>query len=203
MIADVRRAEAVLMQAYGAVMFGEASKRLQERAGSRESYQRLAAMGSRTDGLGSAEAGFIAERDSFYLGSVTEDGWPYIQHRGGPTGFLRVLDPKTLAFADYAGNKQYITAGNLATNDRVALFLMSYPEQARLKVIGHARVVQPEANAALASQVHVAGYKAKVERVMVIDVVGFDWNCSQHITQRWTAGELEEALPGWRERASI
>src|SRR5579875_3444065 len=133
-------------------MFGEASKRLQERAGSRAQYERLAAMGSRTDGLSASEAEFIAERDSFYLGSVTEDGWPYIQHRGGPKGFLRVLTPTTLAFADYAGNRQYITAGNLETNDRVALFLMSYPEQARLKVIGHARVVASKKDPALEVQ---------------------------------------------------
>ncbi|HLI77252.1 MAG TPA: pyridoxamine 5'-phosphate oxidase family protein [Acidobacteriaceae bacterium] len=178
------------MQSYGAVMFGEASKRLQERAGSRAQYERLAAMGSRTDGLSASEAEFIAERDSFYLGSVTADGWPYIQHRGGPKGFLIALDAKTLAFADFAGNKQYISAGNFETNDRVSLFLMSYPEQARLKVIGHAHVVDAGADAALEARVAVPGYRAKVERVVVIDLVAFDWNCSQHIERRWSAGEL-------------
>src|ERR1017187_1448900 len=110
---------------------------------------------------------------------VTEDGWPYVQHRGGPKGFLRVLDGKTLAFADFSGNKQYITAGNLATNDRVALFLMDYPNQARLKIIGHAKVV--EGDKELEAKVRVAGYPAKVDWVMVVEVVGFDWNCSQHI----------------------
>ncbi len=179
------------MQTYGEVMFGAASKRLQERAGSRAQYARLAAMGQRTDGLGDFEAEFLAERDSFYLGSVTPDGWPYIQHRGGPKGFLRVLDPQTLAFADFAGNKQYISAGNFETNDRVALFLMSYPEQARLKVIGHAGVVEAGVDAALDARVAVPGYRARVERIVVIKVVAFDWNCSQHIEPRWNAEELE------------
>lgn len=179
-----------MFQTFGAVMFGEASKRLQAKHGSRAQYERLAERGPRHDGLSEFEAAFIAERDSLYLASVTEDGWPYVQHRGGPKGFLRVLDPKTLAFADYAGNKQYITAGNLETNDRVALFLMSYPEQARLKVIGRARVVEAGENPALERQVAVPGYGAIVERVVLIDLVAFDWNCSQHITPRWTETEM-------------
>ncbi len=178
------------MESYGAVMFGKASQRLQERAGSRATYQRLAAMGARTDGLGAAEAEFLAERDSVYLASVTADGWPYVQHRGGPMGFLRVLDAKRLAFADFAGNKQYISAGNFETNDRVAVFAMSYPEQARLKVIGHARVVELGGDPALEARVAVEGYRAKVERVVVIEVVAFDWNCSQHIEPRYTREEI-------------
>ena len=127
---------------FAKTMFSPAAKLLQGQHGSRAQYERLAALGSRDEALGDFEQQFIAARDSFYLGSVTEDGWPYIQHRGGPTGFLHVLDGRTLAFADFAGNKQYITAGNLATNDRVALFLMDYPHQARLKIIGHARIVE-------------------------------------------------------------
>jgi predicted pyridoxine 5'-phosphate oxidase superfamily flavin-nucleotide-binding protein len=185
-----------MAQSYGAVMFGEASKRLQQRAGSRAQYERLAERGVFREGLGEFERGFITERDSFYLGSVTEDGWPYIQHRGGPPGFLRVLDPKTLAFADYAGNKQYITAGNLATNDRVSLFLMSYPEQARLKVIGHARLVERGQEPELEQKVQVPGYRAVIERVMVVDVVAFDWNCSQHITPRWSQAEFAAVEKG-------
>ena len=180
-----------MSQSVGEVMFGEASKRLQECAGSRARYERLAAIGQRTDGLGEFEAEFLAERDWIYMATVTADGWPYIQHRGGPKGFLRVLDPDRLAFADYAGNKQYISAGNFETNDRVALFLMSYPEQARLKVIGHARVVELGTDPVLEARVAVPGYRAKVERVVVIAVVAFDWNCSQHIERRWTAGELD------------
>ena len=181
-----------MTQAYAKTMFSEAAKRLQERHGSRAQYERLAQLGSTEGVLGSMEQEFIGQRDTFYLASVTVDGWPYVQHRGGPKGFLRVLDGKTLAFADFAGNKQYITAGNMETNDRVALFLIDYPAQARLKIIGHAKVV--EGDSALEAKVRVAGYKAKVERVVVIAVTAFDWNCSQHITQRWTKEEIEGAV---------
>ena len=181
-----------MAQVYAATMFGEAAKRLQAEHGSRAQYERMAALGQRQDELGEFEQEFIGQRDSFYIASVTEDGWPYVQHRGGPKGFLRVLDGKTLAFADFSGNKQYITAGNLATNGRVALFLMDYPYQARLKVIGHARVV--EGDKELEAKVRVTGYPAKVEWVVVVEVVGFDWNCSQHITPRWTREEIEAVM---------
>ena len=179
-------------RAFAKTMFSDAAKRLQERYGSRAQYERLAERGEIRDALGPMERDFIARRDSFYLASVTADGWPYVQHRGGPKGFLRVLDGKTLAFADFTGNKQYISAGNLATNDKVALFLMDYPYQARLKMIGHARVV--EGDKALEAKVRVEGYTAKVEWVMVVDVVAYDWNCSQHITPRWTREEIEAVL---------
>ena len=179
---------------YARTMFSEAAKRLQEQHGSRTQYGRMEESGAANDRLRGGEAEFIRQRDSLYMASVTPDGWPYVQHRGGPKGFLRVLDEKTVAFADFAGNKQYITAGNLATNDRVALFLMDYPEQARLKIIGHARIVEVGADPALEEMVRVKGYGAKVERVMVIAVTAFDWNCSQHITPRWTREEMEAGL---------
>ncbi|HEV2645880.1 MAG TPA: pyridoxamine 5'-phosphate oxidase family protein [Acidobacteriaceae bacterium] len=180
-------------RAYAKVMFSEAAKRLQEQHGSRAQYERLAERGESGDGLGPMERDFIARRDSFYIASVTEEGWPYMQHRGGPKGFLRVLEAKMLAFVDYAGNKQYITAGNLETNDRVALFLMDYPHEARLKVIGHARAV--EGDTELEARVKLEGDNAKVERVVVIEVVAFDWNCSQHITPRWTEEEIARLSP--------
>jgi predicted pyridoxine 5'-phosphate oxidase superfamily flavin-nucleotide-binding protein len=180
--------------AYAKTMFGTATKRLQEQHGSRAQYERLAERGEIDEALGPFEREFIGARDSFYIASVTQDGWPYMQHRGGPKGFLRVLDGRTLAFADFAGNKQYITAGNLETNDRVALFFMDYPQQARLKLVGHARLV--EGDKELEAKVRVEGYKAVVERVMVIEVVAFDWNCSQHITERWTRAEIEGASEG-------
>jgi uncharacterized protein len=175
-------------RAFAKVMFSEAAKRLQEQHGSRAQYERLEERGESGNALGPMERDFIARRDSFYIASVTEDGWPYMQHRGGPKGFLRVLEGKMLAFADYAGNKQYITAGNLVTNDRVALFLMDYPHEARLKVIGHARAVERDRE--LEARVRLEGDDAKVERVVVIEVVAFDWNCSQHITPRWTEEEI-------------
>lgn len=141
-----------------------------------------------------AEIAFIAERDSFYIATSSENGWPYIQHRGGPKGFLRVLDDKTLAFADYRGNRQYITTGNLAANDRVCLFLMDYPRRGRLKIYAHAEVKETRDDASLADQFAIPGYKAKVERVMILHLEAFDWNCSQHITPRFTEAELAEAL---------
>lgn len=141
-----------------------------------------------------AELAFIAERDSFYIATSSENGWPYIQHRGGPKGFLRVLDEKTLAFADYRGNRQYITTGNLAANDRVCLFLMDYPRRGRLKVYARAEVKEVRDDASLVDRFAIPGYKAKVERVMILHLEAFDWNCSQHITPRFTEEELAEAL---------
>jgi len=179
---------------YAKTMFSPAAKRLQEQHHARAQYERLAAQGPSQSALGPDEIAFIAARDSFYIASVTEDGWPYMQHRGGPTGFLNVLDGKTLAFADFAGNKQYITTGNLATNDRVALFLMDYPHQARLKIIGHARIVELGVDPVLEARLRDPNYPAKIERMMVIDVAAYDWNCSQHITPRFTEQEFAHAI---------
>jgi len=143
--------------------------------------------------LGPDEIQFIAERDSFYLGSVGETGWPYIQHRGGPKGFLRVISNTQLAFGDYNGNRQLLTTGNVAKTDRVSLFLMNYPVRERLKIIGHAHVLGAEEAREIALELIVpAG--AKIERVFVIDVVGFDWNCPKYITPRFTREEVAEAV---------
>ncbi len=153
------------------------------------------------DPLSEDEQAFIAERDSFYLGTVSETGWPYIQHRGGPRGFLKVLDAKTLAFADFSGNRQMLSTGNLAKNDRVVLFLMDYPQRARLKILGHARVIDAKENPDLLPKVLPEGFKAaQVERIFVIDVLSYDWNCSQYITPRFTADEVEAAVTPLRER---
>jgi uncharacterized protein len=179
---------------FAKTMFSPAAKRLQELHNSRAQYERLAALGPRDESLGDFEEQFIAARDSFYLGSVTDDGWPYIQHRGGPAGVLQVLNGRTLAFADFAGNKQYITAGNLATNDRVALFLMDYPHQARLKIIGHARIVELGQDPALEARFHQTAYPAKIERIVVISIIAYDWNCSQHITPRFTEEEFARGI---------
>jgi uncharacterized protein len=149
--------------------------------------------------LGPDERAFIRARDSFYLASVGETGWPYIQHRGGPKGFLRVLDDTHLAFADYRGNRQLITTGNVAISDRVALFLMDYPARERLKIIGRAHVL-PLAQAADIVANLPAPPDAALERVFVIEAIGFDWNCSQHITPRYTAEEVAEATQPLRER---
>ncbi len=146
------------------------------------------------DPLSDAEIEFILARDSFYLGTVSETGWPYIQHRGGPKGFLRVINPTTLAFADYQGNRQLLSAGNLSVNNRVSLFLMDYPRQARLKIIGYAKIENAKSHPDLTATLSDPGAKARVERIVSIDVVSFDWNCFRHITQRYSLEEVEELV---------
>jgi predicted pyridoxine 5'-phosphate oxidase superfamily flavin-nucleotide-binding protein len=133
---------------------------------------------------------FIAERDSFYMASVSETGWPYVQHRGGPRGFLKVLDDRTLAFADYRGNRQYISTGNVLANDRVSLIMVDYVQRARLKLYAHAEVLTPDADPALTALVTVPGYKARIERIFRLRLAAFDWNCPQHITPRHTEEEF-------------
>jgi predicted pyridoxine 5'-phosphate oxidase superfamily flavin-nucleotide-binding protein len=156
--------------------------------------------GTPPDTLTSEEIEFIAQRDSFYLGSVTENGWPYIQHRGGPIGFLRVTSQQMLAFADYKGNRQLISTGNFTASDRVSLFLMDYPQRTRLKILGHARVVDAREQPALADSVADPSVRKDVERIMLVDVVSYDWNCPQHITPRFTAAEIETAIKPLRDR---
>lgn len=152
------------------------------------------------DPLGEAEARFIADRDSFYLGSVGETGWPYIQHRGGPKGFLKVLDPSTLAFADYRGNRQLLSTGNFNANDRVALFLMDYKNRSRLKILGRVRVEDIREHPALAEQLAQRDVQVKVERIILIEVLSFDWNCPKHITPRYSLDEVEETITQLRTR---
>jgi hypothetical protein len=152
------------------------------------------------DPLGEAEAGFIAARDSFYLGTVNEDGWPYIQHRGGPAGFLRVLDPTTLAFADYKGNRQLLSTGHLSVNDRVALFLMDYPNRTRLKILGRARIEDARAHPELLARVTDRAMRSKAERVVLIDVISYDWNCPSHITPRYSVEEVQALVQPLKAR---
>ncbi len=153
------------------------------------------------DEMGAQEELFIQRRDSFYLASVNSDGWPYIQHRGGPRGFLKFIDGHTLGFADLSGNRQLLTSGNVATNDRVALFLMDYARRERLKIIGHAEIVSAKANPSLAAEFAPDGVPARmVERVFRIRVTGFDWNCPNYITPRFTADEVEQAAAPLKRR---
>jgi predicted pyridoxine 5'-phosphate oxidase superfamily flavin-nucleotide-binding protein len=152
------------------------------------------------DTLTDEETEFIQSRDSFYMATVTETGWPYIQHRGGAPGFLRVIGPNQLAFADYKGNRQMLSTGNLAANDRVTLFLMDYPSRNRLKIMGHARVEDAREHPELVAQFAEPNMQRMVERVFFIDVVGFNWNCPQHITPRYTAAEVEKAVEPLKRR---
>jgi len=152
------------------------------------------------DVLTEDEIAFIQARDSFYMATVNEDGWPYIQHRGGVRGFLRVVNPGLLAFADYKGNRQLLSTGNVTTNDRVTLFLMDYPQQTRLKILGHARVEDAGEHPELVGKLAEPGVRRDVERLFFIDVVSFDWNCRKYITPRYTLEEIAEFVTPLRRR---
>jgi predicted pyridoxine 5'-phosphate oxidase superfamily flavin-nucleotide-binding protein len=152
------------------------------------------------DKFTSEEAAFIARRDSFYMATISETGWPYVQHRGGPPGFLKVVDEKTLAFADYRGNRQYISVGNLRADDRAALILMDYAHRTRLKIFAHVETAPLEANPGFATLVAMPGYKAKPERILLLRLVAFDWNCPQHITPRFTEAEIGDSVRPLRDR---
>lgn len=174
---------------YTRLAFTPSVKKVQEEQGSRRSYARMEHAGDRFE-LGANERAFIATRDSFYMASVGDNGWPYVQHRGGPKGFLRVVDSTTLAFADFSGNKQYISTGNVLDNRRVALILMDYAHRRRLKVWAGAEIIDPESDPELATLVDSEDYPARIERIFRLDVQAWDWNCPQHITQRFTVEEL-------------
>jgi uncharacterized protein len=176
-----------------------AVKAIQAEQGSRAAYSTRDGETAR-DQLTESEAGFIATRDSFYMASVGETGWPYIQHRGGAPGFVKVLSSTQIAFADFRGNRQYVSAGNLSKDDRAALFFMDYPSRTRLKLLGHVRTVNLAADPELAARLIDPAYRAKVERAFVIDVEAFDWNCPQHITPRYTLEELEPAISALKAR---
>lgn len=149
------------------------------------------------------EAAFIAERDSFYLATVSESGWPYVQHRGGPPGFLKVLDDTTLALPDFAGNRQYISLGNVSADDRVSLILVDYPRRARLKILARMEARDLSTDPELAQRLVLPGYRARVERALVLRLETFDWNCPQHITPRFTMVEVEAVALPLRERLAV
>ncbi|MTI42341.1 hypothetical protein JM93_01775 [Roseibium hamelinense] len=167
--------------------------------GSRESYEAFDHPDAPADDrLTGIEAAFIMDRDGFYQATVSETGWPYVQFRGGPKGFLKVLDEKTIAYADYRGNRQYITSGNLRTNDRISLILMDYPNRRRLKIWARASQVEAKDDPALMSRLKMDGYRALPERAMILTVEAIDWNCPQHIPRRFTIEELEPQLTAMR-----
>ncbi|MGB6744305.1 MAG: pyridoxamine 5'-phosphate oxidase family protein [Terracidiphilus sp.] len=188
-------------RSFAELAFTPGVKEQQEKHGSRHLYARVEQSGEAGDRLGPDEREFIATRDGFYMASVSETGWPYVQYRGGARGFLRVLDESTLGFADLRGNKQYISTGNLGHDNRVALFLMDYPGQSRLKILGRAEIHEGDAAAReLIEKLRVPEEKTPAERAIVIRVEGFDWNCPQHITPRYTQEELVEFLGPMRRR---
>lgn len=175
---------------FAEIAFTATVKSFQEMHGSRKAYVKMEGGEDHHNVLGDAEADFIASRDSFYMATVSETGWPYVQHRGGPTGFIRVLDENTIGFADFRGNRQYVSTGNLAHDDRVSLFFMDYPSKTRLKLLGRVRLVELDDTETL-SQLELPDSRARVERGMIIKVEAFDWNCPQHITPRYTTADIE------------
>jgi uncharacterized protein len=169
--------------------------------GSRDMWENF--KGHRTfDRFTANEIAFIAARDSCYMATISESGWPYVQHRGGPAGFLKVLDDKTLGFADFRGNLQYISVGNLGADDRASLILMDYPNRARLKILAHVEVRNLRDDPELAERLSLPGYKAKPERAFLLHLETFDWNCPQHITPRYTLPEIEAAVAPLRARVA-
>lgn len=182
------------------VVFTPAVKEVQERKGSRLAYARMAEKGGWRRTVTEDLARFIAQRDSFYLGTASADGQPYIQHRGGEPGFLKVLDERTLAFADLKGNRQYITTGNLAENDKAFIFLMDYPNRRRIKIWGRARVVDDDAE--LLARLADPDYRGVAEQAVVFEIVAWDINCPQHITRRFTEAEVAELIAPLKRRIS-
>ncbi len=185
---------------FGSLVFTPVIKTLQEKYGSRRQYARMEAGPPSKDRLGADESTFIAEQDTFYIATVGSTGWPYVQHRGGPAGFLKVIDSSTVAFADFRGNKQFISTGNLMTDNRAALIMVDSPRQARLKLLGRVEVLEGEAASAWIERLRQPGYQAVIERVYVIKLEAFDWNCQQHITPRFTAEQIQEALAPFEQR---
>lgn len=175
---------------FAELAFTDTVKGIQHTQGSRNAYARMEGVEDSHYQLGQLETEFIAQRDSFYMASVSETGWPYLQHRGGPAGFMRVIDERTLGFADFRGNRQYVSTGNFQTNDRVSLFFMDYPNRRRLKLLGRVRLLG-EQETDLLSRLTMAQYRAHIERGFVINVEAFDWNCPQHITPRYTRSEVD------------
>ena len=190
---------------YPAIAFTDDVQAVQHEHGSDAFYDRkrvAATATAESDALTDDEIEFLAERDGFYLATVSETGWPYVQHRGGPPGFVRVLDDHTIGWADFRGNLQYISAGNLGGDDRVAMITVDYARRRRLKIFGHARIVTADQDPDLIRSLSHAQYDAVVERAVVVSVDAFDWNCPQHITPRFSAAELEPALADMRQRLS-
>lgn len=173
------------------VAFSPAVKAIQARKGSREAYARSEQRGWRTE-VDDNLAAFLADANSFYFATASADGQPYIQHRGGPKGFLKVLDKQTLAFADYAGNQQFITQGNLTENAKAYIFVMDYAHRRRVKIWGEARVVEDDE--ALTASLMPKGYRARPEQVILFKIAAWDTNCPQHIPQKFDAGDVAAAL---------
>lgn len=180
--------------AFASICFTNSVKAAQTRYGSRERNQGFELSDDPRNTLGEFESEFIASRDSFYQATVSENGWPYVQHRGGPKGFLKVLDARTIGFADFRGNRQYISVGNLNANARISLILVDYANRRRLKIWGTTRIAHQEEEPNLIARLEASTYRARVERGIVIQVEAYEWNCPQHITPRYSEEEMQAIL---------
>ncbi len=178
---------------FAEIAFTDAVKKLQEQHGSRKSYERMEKFNV-IDGLTTSAISFIADRDSFYLATIGVKEFPYIQHRGGPKGFLKVLDSKRIGFIDFTGNKQYVSVGNIATNNNVSLIMIDYPTRTRLKIFAKAEVVELNGNQDLYELLNLDDYKFRPERMLIFNIEAYDWNCPQHIVPRYTTNEIEQAF---------
>lgn len=182
-----------MRQQYRDIAFTETVMGVQEALGTRDFVEGRGLGVDSSEGLGPNESAFLKTRDSFYMASVSETGWPYVQHRGGPRGFVHILDEMTIGFADYTGNRQYISVGNLMRDDRVSLIFMDYANRARLKFYGRVKLIDADDIETLEKLV-VSDYRARIERGFVIAVEAFDWNCPQHIVPRFTVEEIQPAI---------
>ncbi len=178
---------------FAEIAFSDAAKNLQKKHGSRNSYARMEKF-SVIDGLTDGEISFIENQNSFYIASTGSNDFPYIQHRGGPKGFLKVLDSKRVGFIDFSGNKQYVSVGNIATNAKVSLIMIDYPRKARLKIYAKAEIIELDKQPELYDLLDLDDYKFRPERMFILNIEAYDWNCPQHITPRYTVDEIEEAL---------
>ena len=183
-----------MARAFARIAFTPKVRAAQTRMGSRDAYRQLETGADEVVALGPLEIEFIAERDSLYQGTVGESGWPYVQHRGGPPGFLKALDERTIGYADFSGNRQYLSVGNLSADDRVSLFLMDYARQRRLKIWGRARLVDESLEPELIARLESPGYRGRVERGVLIRIEAYDWNCPKYITPRYTQAQVDELL---------
>ncbi|MCE7062266.1 pyridoxamine 5'-phosphate oxidase family protein [Dyadobacter sp. CY343] len=183
---------------YSKLAFTDGIKSIQQRMGSRNTYERMEEMSFR-EGLTAVETDFIGQMDSFYLASYGENTFPYIQHRGGPKGFIKVIDDDTIGIVDFSGNRQYISVGNIVKNPKVSLILVSYPMQARLKIFAEAEIMEISDHPDLYEILKPEGYRFRPERMLVFHIKAYDWNCPQHITPRFTEQEMEPMLHQQKE----
>ena len=181
-------------QNFAQLAFTESVKQAQEKYGSRKIYQKMDEFGTDQYQLYHREISFIEERDSFYMATVGENGWPYVQFRGGPKGFLKLIDQETLGYADFKGNMQYISTGNINANNKAAIILLDYPTRRRLKIWAETEILDPEQHPKFVEKLTVKDYKAQIERLVIFHIKAFDWNCPQHITPRYTVAEMKEDL---------